>query len=81
MGRIYNSLKRIFEKSKVDYNGQIVYQDLLNKFVTLLSYEDIYLGKRRIENVILKVDGVDMFLDCGGFGVIVNSKDEISVHT
>ena len=81
MGRIYNNLKRIFEKSKVDNTGAVMYQDLLNKFATLLTYEDTYLGKRRREIVILQENGKDMFLDCGGFGIIVTPKDEISTHT
>jgi len=81
MGRIYNNLKRILEKLKVDYSGAIMYQDLLNKFATLLTYEDAYLGAKRRENVILKMSGEDVFLDCGGFGIIVDSKDQISTHT
>jgi len=81
MGRIYNNLKRIFEKSKVDNTGAVMYQDLLNKFATLLTYEDTYLGKKRREIVILQENGKDMFLDCGGFGIIVTPKDEISTHT
>lgn len=81
MGRIYNNLKRIFEKSKVDNTGAVMYQDLLNKFATLLTYEDTYLGKKRREIVILQENGKDMFLDCGGFGIIVTPKDEISIHT
>ena len=80
MGRIYNNLKRIKEKidNERDY---IPYQELLNKFVTLLTYEDTYLGKRRTENVIIRKDGNDIFLDCGGFGVVVDSNDNISTHT
>ena len=80
MGRIYNNLKRI-EQKIIDSGEPELYQTLLNKFVTLLTYEDTYLGSKRNENVIVRKSGEDVFIDCGGFGVIVDKEDKISIHT
>lgn len=81
MGRIYNNLKRIqIKMNATDYEP---FKDILNKFVTLLTYEDKYLMARRRENkyVDLKMSGEDLFLDCGGFGIIIDKEDHISIHT
>jgi len=80
MGRLYNNLKRIYEKSKIEGN-QEVYQTLLEKFVVLMTYDDTYFMKRMNGHLILRQNGEDMFIDCGGFGVIVDQKDQISMHT
>ena len=80
MGRIYTNLKRIFEKSRVE-GTQEVYQDLLQKFVTVITYEDIYLMNKMNKYFVLRQSGDDMFIDCGGFGIIIDKKDSISIHT
>ena len=80
MGRLHSNLKRIFEKSKVE-GSQEVYQDLLQKFVTLMTYEDTYLMQRMNRFFVLKESAENMFIDCGGFGVIVTPQDVISIHT
>jgi len=80
MGRLYNNLKRIFEKGREEGN-QEVYQPLLQKFVTLLTYEDTYLMNKMNAYFVLRQNGGDMFIDCGGFGVIIDNKDQITIHT
>lgn len=81
MGRIYNNLKTIQRKIKEsDYEP---FRVILDKFVTLLTYEDVYLMKKRNPNgfVNLKNSGEDVFLDCGEFGIIIDKADNISIHT
>jgi hypothetical protein len=80
MGRIYNSLKRILEKSRAEGN-QDIYRPMLMHFVTLLTYEDLYLMNNLSPIVVLKESGNDMFIDCGGFGVIIDNEDKISIHS
>ena len=80
MVRIYNNLKRIFEKSKKE-KSQDVYQNLLYKFVTLLTFEDTYLMNKMSRYFILSENGHNLFIDCGGFGVIIDKKDDVSIHT
>jgi len=80
MGRMFMNLKRIFEKIKEEGNPE-VYQLLLDKFVVLYTYEDTYLMNKCSVHSVLRQDGNDMFLDCGGFGIIVDEKDNISIHT
>jgi len=80
MGRIYNNLKRIMEKARAE-GTQEVYQPLIQKFVTLLTYEDTYLMNKMGTYYYLRQSGEDMFIDCGGFGVIIDTKDQISIHT
>jgi len=78
--RLYNNLKRIYEKSKTE--GILdVYRPMLEKFVTLLIYEDTYLLQKQAPYLVLKKSGEDMFIDCGGFGIIVDKADKISIHT
>ena len=83
MGKIYLGLKRVLEKIEKEPSGILLYQNLLNSFATLVTYEDTYLGAKRRENVIIKFNGSgpDLFIDCGGFGIIVTPKDEVSTHT
>ena len=78
--RIHTNLKRIYEKIKRE-NDTEPYQVLLEKFVTLLTYEDTYLGKLRGKQVYLEMNREDMFIECGGFGILISPKDEISIHT
>ena len=80
MGRIHMNLNRIFEKiqREKDYEP---YKVLIEKFVTLVTYEDGYLMNKRIEPFILRRNGEDMLVDCGGFGILVSPTDEISTHT
>lgn len=80
MGRIHKNLKRIYEKSKNE-GSQEVYQPLLEKFVTLLTYEDTYLMNKKSSFVVLGESGEDVLLSCGDFGIIITPKDEISIHT
>ena len=80
MGRLYNNLKRILEKSRAEGNQEI-YQPLVQKFVTLLTYEDTYLMNKMSPIFVLKESGSDIFIDCGGFGVIIDKDDNISIHT
>jgi hypothetical protein len=80
MSRIYNNLKRIFEKSQIE-RSQDVYRELLEKFVVLLTYEDTYLMRKMFKPFVLRQNGEDMFIDCGGFGVIIDNQDKISIHT
>jgi hypothetical protein len=80
MGRIYNNLERIWEKGKNEGNQEI-YEPLIHKFVTLLTYEDVYLMNKMNSFFLLKRNGEDMFIDCGGFGVIITKEDKISIHT
>jgi len=79
MGKIYEGLKRVLEKITAEPTGTVVYQNLLNSFATLVTYDNAYLGARRRENVIIKLNGSgpDLFIDCGGFGIIVTPKDVI----
>ena len=81
MGRIHTNLKRIFEKiqREKDYEP---YKVIIEKFVTLVTYDDVYLmNKRERELLLLRQNGEDMFIDCGGFGILISPKDEISIHT
>jgi hypothetical protein len=80
MGRIHTNLKRIFEKS-LEEGSQESYQVLLEKFVTLLTFEDTYLMRHQSQPNVLKKDGEDMFIDCGGMGIIIDRYDKISIHT
>jgi len=81
MGRLYNGLKRIHEKSCAECSSEI-YQPLIQKFVTLITYEDLYLMRKMDNFFTLKENGKnEMFIDCGGFGVIVDKNDTISIHT
>lgn len=80
MARIHKNLKRIFEKSRVE-GTQEVYQELLQKFVTVITYEDTYLMNKMNKYFVLRQNGEDMFIDCGGFGIIVDKQDKISIHT
>ena len=81
MGRLYNNLKRIYEKIQIEKDAT-VYQDLLTKFVTLITYEDLYLMPKTCLWINLRPSGVsDMLIDCGGYGIIVDKEDKISVHT
>jgi len=83
MGRIYSNLKTIQRKIKeTDYEP---FRVILDKFVTLITYEDTYLMKRRRENKFVDLknngEGEELFLDCGGFGIIIDKEDNISIHT
>ena len=81
MGRIHTNLKRIFEKiqREKDYEP---YKVIIEKFVTLVTYDDVYLmNKRERELLLLRQNGEDMLIDCGGFGILISPKDEISIHT
>lgn len=80
IGRIYNNLKRILDKSRNEGN-QEVYESLIHKFVTLLTYEDTYLMNKMSSYFVLRQNGEDMFIDCGGFGVIIDKQDKITIHT
>lgn len=80
MGRIYNNLKRIMDKARAEGDFEI-YRTLIEKFVVLLTYEDTYLMNRMNSRFLLKQDGEDMFIDCGGFGILVDKNDKISIHT
>ena len=68
------------EKGRSEGN-QEVYQPLLQKFVTLITYEDTYLMNKMNNYFVLRENGEEMFIDCGGFGIIISPKDEISIHT
>jgi hypothetical protein len=80
MGRIHTNLKRIFEKiqREKDYEP---YKVIIEKFVTLVTYDDVYLMNKRMTPYFLRQNGEDMFIDCGGFGILISPKDEISIHT
>jgi len=80
MGRIYNSIKRIFEKND-EYATK-----LIEDFITLVTFEDVYLMKKRIyvnkrTHFTLKKNGDDMFIDCINFGIIIDTDDNVSIHT
>jgi len=80
MGRIYNSIKRIFEKND-EYATK-----LIEDFITLVTFEDVYLMKKRIyvnkrTHFTLKKNGNDMFIDCINFGIIIDTDDNVSIHT
>jgi len=81
---LYKNLKLIYEKAKFE-GSQEAFQLLLNKFVTLISYENTYLLERCVVwkggNCVLRQNGEDMFLDCGGYGIIVDKNDKITIHT
>lgn len=83
MGRIYNNLKRIYEKIEEENLciGITPYDTLIEKFVTLVTYEDIHLMKLMNKHFFLKRSGNDMFIDCGGFGIIIDKEDNVSIHT
>jgi len=81
MGKIYNSIKRIFEKEDKEYS-----LSLIEKFIVLVTFEDTYLMQKlvyRTEHICfaLKKSGEDMFIDCINFGIIITPKDEVSTHT
>ena len=80
MGRIYNNIKRIFEKND-EYATK-----LIEDFITLVTFEDVYLMKKRIyvnkrTHFTLKKNGNDMFIDCINFGIIIDTDDNVSIHT
>ena len=80
MGRIYNSIKRIFEKND-EYATK-----LIEDFIRLVTFEDVYLMKKRIyvnkrTHFTLKKNGDDMFIDCINFGIIIDTDDNVSIHT
>ncbi len=80
MGRIYNSIKRIFEKND-EYATK-----LIEDFITLVTFEDTYLMKKMIYtnkkvSFSLRKSGDDMFIDCINFGILISPNDEVSIHT
>ena len=80
MGRIYNNIKRIFEK-KDQYSIE-----LIEDFITLVTFEDTYLMKKMIYtnkkvSFSLRKSGDDMFIDCINFGILISPNDEVSIHT
>ena len=81
MGRLFNNLKRIFEKGQAE-GSQDIYRPMLEKFVTLITYEDLYLMKLQSNYIVLRQNGSDdMLIDCGGFGILIDKDDKISIHT
>jgi len=80
MGRLYKSLKRIYEKVTKE-NSQEVYQTLIDKFVVLVTYEDMYLMNKTDTYSTIKMNGEDVLIDCGGYGILISPKDEVSIHT
>ena len=85
MGRLYNGLKNI--RDKMDKNLEYApYQQIIESFINLVTYEDTYLQKKLIYRnkeifFRLKRNGKDMLIDCMNFGIIVTEKDAISIHT
>ena len=85
MGRIYNNLKRI--KQKIDVTKSYEpFQSLIEKFITLVTYEDTYLMQKlcyqdKMIKFVLKNDGDDIFINCINFGIIVDKDDKVSIHT
>lgn len=77
---IHKNLKRIREKIE-EGDGQEPYQVLLDKFAVLCTYENTYLMKKMSFPVVLRRSGEDMLLHCGGFGILVEENDKISIHT
>jgi len=81
MGKIYNSIKRIFDKQDKEYS-----LPLIENFITLVTFEDTYLMqkmtyfKKKIY-FTLKQSGEDMFIDCINFGIIITPDDRVSIHT
>jgi len=83
MGILYQKLKRI--KEKIQSEGGHSYEPytaVLEKFITLLTYEDTYLMKKLSDRIIITDNGkTDILLLCGEFGVIIDKDDRISIHT
>ena len=77
---IYQQLKRIRDKI-IKEGSQEPYQTLLDKFVVLCTYENVYLMQKLDFPVRLQKNGSDMFLNCGGFGILIDENDKISIHT
>jgi len=88
--RLYNNIKRIWSKAnnkELDVLDRYLAQKLISKFITILTYEDTYLTKK----LLLNNDGTigfkiienknDLIIDCATFGIAINNKDEISIHT
>ena len=82
MGKIYEGIKRIFEKQDRLYS-----YPLIEKFIVLVTFENTYLMKKLIYNpdktihFRLSMNGKDMFIDCGNFGILVSPDDRVSIHT
>lgn len=79
MGRIYNGFKKMYEKAKQTGNYD-EYQNVIDKFVLLLTYDDSYLMKLQNMRPVIEMDE-NILINCGGYGICITQKDEISIHT